>query len=451
MFTASPGAAKTNDTIAAIATPPGAGGIAILRLSGPDAAGIGSALFSRKLSESHRFLYGHIAADGERVDEAMAVLMRAPRSYTREDVVELHCHGGDYACRRVLEAAIALGARPAGPGEFTRRAFENGRIDLAQAEATMRLVGATGEASARAALRQLDGAVSRGIQAARDKLTGMLAEIAACTDFPDEIEEEPTAQKLLDDAEALFAELIAACDARASRVLEQGLSIVICGKPNVGKSSLLNALLKEPLAIVTAEAGTTRDAVRGTLRLAGIRAVLTDTAGLRDMAGEAETIGIERARSAIRGADLVLAVLDGSAPATDEDAALLAETEEQARLIVANKADLPAGGGAPGVAADLAVSAKTGAGIDALLARLEAFARDTRAGDALLTQSRHIEAALRAAGSLTDMAESLAAGRPVDLAAIDAHAALRALSEITGESAEESVIDAVFRTFCVGK
>ena len=442
---------RLNDTTAAVATPPGAGGIAILRLSGPDAARIAASLFSRKLTESHRLVYGYIAVDGERIDEAMAVLMRAPRSYTREDVVELHCHGGDYVCRRVLEAAIALGARPAGPGEFTRRAFENGRIDLAQAEATMRLIGATGEAAARAALRQMDGAVSRGIRAARDKLTGMLAEIAACTDFPDEIEEAPTSQKLLRDAEALFSELVAACDARASRVLEQGLSVVICGKPNVGKSSLLNALLKEPLAIVTAEPGTTRDAVRGTLQLAGIRTVLTDTAGLRETAGEAEALGIERARAAMRSADLVLAMLDGSAPMSGEDAALLAETDGQARLVIVNKADLPMCAGMPGIPADLTISVETGEGVDALLARLEAFARDARAGDALLTQSRHIEAALRAAGSLADMAESLVAGYPVDLAAIDALAALRSLSEITGESAEESVIDAVFREFCVGK
>lgn len=436
------------DTIAAIATPPGPGGVAILRISGPEAERIGRALFPKSKWESHRLVYGTIVHEGETLDEAMAVLMRAPRSYTREDVVELQCHGGDVTCRRVLDAALSLGARAASPGEFTRRAFENGRIDLAQAEGTMRLIGAQGEAEARAALRQMGGAVSRGIRAAQDRLTAMLAEIAACTDFPDEIEEAPTAQRLMEEADALAASLRDACDARKGRVLENGLSVVIAGRPNVGKSSLLNALLGEARAIVTDQPGTTRDAVHGTLLLDGLRVNLTDTAGLRAAAGEAEAIGIARAQEAIDAADLLLIVLDASLPLSPEDAALLEDTRDANRLILLNKSDLPPVLELP---CDLALSAHTGEGIVSLREELARQAAITQSGNALLTQARHIDAAHRAAAALDDMSRALREGMPVDFAAVDAREALHALSEISGENAEERVVDAVFRDFCVGK
>ncbi len=437
-----------SDTIAAIATPPGVGGIAILRVSGPDAERILSVLFHQSAWESHRLTYGHLRHGGEVLDEAMGVLMRAPRSYTREDVAEFHCHGGDAVCRRVLEAVLSLGARPAQPGEFTRRAFENGRIDLSQAEAAMLLIGAQGEAAARAALSQMGGAVSRLIRAAKDRLVDMLSEIAACTDFPDEVEEAPTAAKLIREAKALAGDLRAACDARQGRVLEQGLSVVLTGRPNVGKSSMLNALLGEERAIVTAEPGTTRDTVHGTLELDGVRVRLTDTAGLRRAEGEAEGLGIRRAREAVEAADLLIIVLDASRPLSDEDAQLLSETEGKDRLVVLNKSDLPPVLSLPH---DLTVSAETGAGMDALREKLRKRAAAALPDSALLTQARHVDAASRAAAALDEMAQSLESGAPVDLAAVDASEALRALGEITGESAEESVVDAVFRNFCVGK
>lgn len=436
------------DTIAQVATPPGQGGIAIVRISGAGALRVARQLFGRSEWESHRLYYGHIAHQGERLDEAMAVWMQAPRSYTREDVVELQCHGGEITAARVLEAVLALGARPAGPGEFTRRAFENGRIDLSQAEAAMRLVGAQGEAEARAALRQMDGAVAKGLQAAKDQLTTMLAEIAACTDFPDEIDEAPTAASLAASADALGAALLAACDARKGRVLSEGVSVVIAGRPNVGKSSLLNALLGESRAIVTGEPGTTRDTVHGTLRLAGVAVHLTDTAGLREAAGEAEAIGIERARAAMAAADLMLIVLDASAPLSSDDEALLDATRDSPRLVLLNKTDLPAVLSTPH---DLSLSIRTGEGVDALRGMLTAHARGLQAGDALLTQARHIEAAQRAACHVGEMAQTLRAGLPVDLAFVDARAALDALCEITGEAAEEGIVEAVFRDFCVGK
>lgn len=442
-----------NDTIAAIATPPGTGGVAIVRISGPEAESVLRRAFrrgDRKTGwKSHEFVYGHIVRGEETVDEGMAVLMRAPRSYTREDVAELHCHGGETVTRMTLEAALEAGARPAQPGEFTRRAFENGRVDLAQAEAVMRLIGAQGEAAARQARRQMDGAVSRGVEKARGQLLNMLAEIAACTDFPDEIEEAPTAAKLLDEARMLSGALRAACDPRGARVLETGLNVVIAGRPNVGKSSLLNALLGEERAIVTSEAGTTRDAVRGAMELAGVRVNLTDTAGLREADSEAEKIGVRRAKEAVANADLVLVVLDASQKLTDEDRETLEETEGVKRWILLNKTDLPAAEGLP--EAEMTISAQTGEGVDALREKLREEAKAAQGGGALLTQARHIDAAMRAAGALEEMAETIESGMPLDFASVDATSALRALGEITGEDVEEGIVDAVFANFCVGK
>lgn len=444
---------RKNDTIAAIATPPGTGGVAIVRISGPEAESVLRRAFrrgDRKTGwKSHEFVYGHIVRGEETVDEGMAVLMRAPRSYTREDVAELHCHGGETVTRMTLEAALEAGARPAQPGEFTRRAFENGRVDLAQAEAVMRLIGAQGEAAARQARRQMDGAVSRGVEKARGQLLNMLAEIAACTDFPDEIEEAPTAAKLLDEARMLSGALRAACDPRGARVLETGLNVVIAGRPNVGKSSLLNALLGEERAIVTSEAGTTRDAVRGAMELAGVRVNLTDTAGLREADSEAEKIGVRRAREAVANADLVLVVLDASQKLTDEDRETLEETEGVKRWILLNKTDLPAAEGLP--EAEMTISAQTGEGVDALREKLREEAKAAQGGGALLTQARHIDAAMRAAGALEEMAETIESGMPLDFASVDATSALRALGEITGEDVEEGIVDAVFANFCVGK
>lgn len=444
---------RKNDTIAAIATPPGTGGVAIVRISGPEAESVLRRAFrrgDRKTGwKSHEFVYGHIVRGEETVDEGMAVLMRAPRSYTREDVAELHCHGGETVTRMTLEAVLEAGARPAQPGEFTRRAFENGRVDLAQAEAVMRLIGAQGEAAARQARRQMDGAVSRGVEKARGQLLNMLAEIAACTDFPDEIEEAPTAAKLLDEARMLSGALRAVCDPRGARVLETGLNVVIAGRPNVGKSSLLNALLGEERAIVTSEAGTTRDAVRGAMELAGVRVNLTDTAGLREADSEAEKIGVRRAKEAVANADLVLVVLDASQKLTDEDRETLEETEGVKRWILLNKTDLPAAEGLP--EAEMTISAQTGEGVDALREKLREEAKAAQGGGALLTQARHIDAAMRAAGALEEMAETIESGMPLDFASVDATSALRALGEITGEDVEEGIVDAVFANFCVGK
>lgn len=449
----------TTTTIAAIATAPGQGGVAIVRISGPEAEAVLHAVFrpagrAALPLVSHMLTYGHAVDAGETIDECMAVLMRAPRSYTREDVAEIQLHGGAYVTRRVLDAVLAAGARLAEPGEFTRRAFLNGRIDLSQAEAVMGLIAARGESSRRAAMRQLQGGASAFIRQAADELYAIQAGVAACIDYPEEIGEDEAAADLIPRAEKLADALDRACDERAARILQSGLQVALCGQPNVGKSSLLNALLGEERAIVTPIPGTTRDMVVGDVTLGGSVVHLTDTAGLHATDDPVEQIGVARARRAMQEADLVLAVLDASRPMTAEDRNLLAELADRPSAVVLNKCDLPAAltasdvqGAAPG-AVVLTVSAAD----EASLAPLKDFlARQAAVSDRLaLTQPRHLEAARRAARHLRQAAAT-AGALTVDMAALDLQAAQLALAEITGDEVEERLLDRVFGMFCVGK
>ncbi|MBQ7455035.1 MAG: tRNA uridine-5-carboxymethylaminomethyl(34) synthesis GTPase MnmE, partial [Clostridia bacterium] len=377
----------SDDTIAALATPPGQGGIAIVRVSGASARAYFDALFTPAGSqtvESHRLLYGHLRGEtGEMIDECMAVLMLAPRSYTREDVAEFHLHGGDEVARQALSALYALGARPAEPGEFTRRAFLNGRVDLSRAEAVMRLISAQGAQAARAALRQLTGGVSAFVRDVQRQVTELAAGVAAALDYPEEIDEAEAASDISEKAEKLADQLEAACSERAARLLDTGFEVAIVGRPNVGKSSLLNALLGEERAIVTDIPGTTRDVVRGSVELGGLRVNLSDTAGIREQAETVEAIGVRRARDAMNQADLALLVLDASQPLTDEDRELLTETENLPRLILCNKCDQ---GRAFDLPEALRVSARTGEGLAALRERLAALAG--QAGEWPLTSAR---------------------------------------------------------------
>ena len=294
-----------HSTIAAIATAPGAGGIAIVRMSGPESGRILGEIFQpvsgKHPLKSHLLTYGHLMGeDGERVDECMAVMMYAPRSYTREDVAELQLHGGVYVARKALQLCYGAGARPAEPGEFTRRAFENGRIDLAEAEAVMGLISATGEKAARAAMRQLEGGASVFIRQAQERLYALAAGGEAALDYPEEVDEEEATRELAQGLEQVAGELEGACDERAARILESGLRVTLCGRPNVGKSSLLNALLGEERAIVTEVAGTTRDVITGEITLGGMNVRFFDTAGLHDSGDQVERIGMERAEKALR-------------------------------------------------------------------------------------------------------------------------------------------------------
>ena len=448
-----------NDTIAAIATAPGQGGVAIVRLSGPEAEAILLRVFrpagkSALPLTSHLLTYGHVVDGDERVDECMAVMMRGPRSYTREDVAELQLHGGGYLSQRVLALCLREGARLAEAGEFTRRAFLNGRIDLSQAEAVMALIAAQGEQSRRAAMRQMEGGASAFIRKAADTLYELQAGVAACIDYPEEIDEEEAASDLIPRAEALAAELDAACDERAARILQSGLRVALCGQPNVGKSSLLNALLGEERAIVTPIPGTTRDMVTGELLLSGSVIHLTDTAGLHATDDPVEQLGVERARRAMAEADAVLAVLDASRALDSDDLALLAGLHDRPCAIVLNKCDLPCVLYPEDVIPLLPAAPviTVSAGLPGTLAPLKDFlAQQAAVSDQLaLTQPRHMEAARRAARHLRQAADT-ARALSVDMASIDLQSAQLALAEITGDEVEERLLDRVFGMFCVGK
>ena len=467
--------ASTADTIAAIATAvaPGQGSVAIVRLSGPAAEPIGRRLFQApggQAWESHRVLYGHVQdpASGERVDEALLLLMRAPRSFTREDVVEFHCHGGLVAVGRVLELALAAGARLAGPGEFSQRAFLNGRLDLTRAEALMELVAARSRRAAQLAMAGLDGGLQRRIGALRERLLDQLAELEARVDFEEDLPPlDPGAvraelEAVRDALEALVAE------ARQGEALRQGMRVAIVGRPNVGKSSLLNRLSRRDRAIVTALPGTTRDLLESELVLEGVPLTLLDTAGIRPTTDPVERLGIERSRAALAAADAVLLLFDLAAGWTAEDEALLALVPEGVPLLrVGNKADLLPGGPVVAeattaaasaaiarvpAAADLAISAHTGAGAEALgpLLLRRCGLQDLQ-GIAVALNGRQRELAAAAAASLERSLEAAAADLPWDFWTIDLRAAAASLGAITGEEVSEAVLDRVFSRFCIGK
>lgn len=449
----------TEATIAAIATAPGQGGIGIVRLSGTEAEPILMRLFrparqTAKL-QSHRLTYGHLI-DGETVvDECMAVLMRAPHSYTREDVVEFQLHGGSFLCRRVLALCLREGAVLAQPGEFTRRAFLNGRLDLSEAEAVMALIAADGEAARQNAMQQLMGGASGFVRQAADELYAIEAGAAACIDYPEEISEEEAASDALPRLEKLDAMLASAVDEHAAHLVRDGLQVALVGRPNVGKSSLLNALLGEEKAIVTAIPGTTRDLVQGSLTLNGTVVHLVDTAGMHETDDPVERIGVTRSDKAMKEADWVLLLLDASLDLTAEDEALLAGLNPERSTVVLNKSDLPMR-----LTEDhlrqrypqlkmITLSTAQPNSLQPLKALLAGVCEHS---DLLvLTQPRHLDAVARARAGLRRGMESLRRHAPIDLALVDLQMAAAALAEITGDQADEKLLDAVFSQFCVGK
>ena len=446
------------DTICAQATAPGEAGIAIVRLSGADCEAILLRVFRPKDGrplEHRRLTFGHVIDGDAVVDEAMAVLMRAPHSYTREDVAEIQCHGSDALVRRILLLLLRAGARMAAPGEFTQRAFVNGRIDLAQAEGVMRMIRAGSDRAMRAAIRQLEGGVSSFVRAAREEITALSSELAAAIDFPDEVEEMQTAQDIAARCGAIRARLLRACDPSAGRIEEEGLRVALGGRPNAGKSSLLNALIGGERAIVTDIPGTTRDTLTEAVQMHGLRVLLTDTAGLRETGDAVERIGVARAQKALGEADVRVLVLDSSREAGEEDWAALGGLSPQ--IVALSKGDLPACVTAqdalarfPG-AKVIPVCAVTGEGLDALCAAIVSFAPADAEETSTLSQARHVQAAQRACASLADAQAAIAQGMPLDVCAVDLAEALDALGEITGETMSEQVIDQVFARFCVGK
>ena len=449
--------------IAAIATPPGTGGVGILRLSGPGAREAASAVFRplgpTPLAEApdRQLLYGKLLdGSGQVLDSALAFVSRAPRSYTGEDTAELHCHGSPMVLSLALEALCAAGARAAQPGEFTQRAFLNGKLDLTQAEAVMDLIDAETPAAARAAARQLEGALSRRIGAIYDGLVDLSAHFHAVLDYPDE-ELDPfrtdTIAAALNQAMGALDALLATY--QRGRQLTRGVPTALLGRPNVGKSSLLNALVGYQRAIVTQAPGTTRDTIEARATLGGVLLNLTDTAGLREAGDEAERLGVARSRAAAETAELVLLVLDASQPLTQEDREAMALAQKAPHCIcLLNKSDLP-----PVLTAqDLPfaqvcpVSAKEGRGLEDLGALVAALfpAGDSQGGE-LLTNARQVEAAHRARGDLERAQEGLGLGTPPDLLLSDVEEAIRALGELTGASVGEDITARIFQRFCVGK
>ncbi|MDB5098312.1 MAG: mnmE [Cyanobacteria bacterium RYN_339] len=453
------------DTIAAIATAAGPGAVGVVRVSGPGALAVADALFRTgrravpreplSARPSHQVHHGWLqAADGRWLDEALVLVMRAPRSFTGEDVVEFQTHGGATVPYAVLEACLAAGARLAAAGEFTKRAFLNGRLDLAQAEAVNDLVTAKGERGLAGALAQLDGALSRQVATVRADVIGFLARLEAAIDYPDEIEDLPAGEaidgltRLLQQVDGFLA------TARQGQVFREGARLAIVGRPNAGKSSLLNALLGHERAIVTAIPGTTRDSLEEGLQLAGVPFRVVDTAGIRETLDPVEVLGVARSRDLLATADVVLLVVDLLAGVGAVERELAALAGDRPLVVVGNKCDLADAAGLDTLGAPhVAVSATTGAGLPALQALLVAAALGMPAAQASPTSinARHRACLEATRASLTRALASVHAGLPGDFWAIDLTAAAAGLAEVTGDALAEEVIDQVFARFCVGK
>lgn len=453
----------SHDTIVAIATAPGEGGIGIVRLSGAGAEQLLKEYFiaagSEALLASHRLYYGHFRhAAGELIDEVMAVIMRAPRSYTKEDVVEVHCHGGSVVLRRIVDLFIDGGARLARPGEFTLRAFLNGRIDLARAEAVIDVIRSRSEAACRVALGQMEGRLSRQIYGFRDNISDLLAEVEAGIDFPEE--ELPLAdrQRLITTSSNIEQQMEVLLQSfESGRLLRDGLSILIFGKPNVGKSSLMNTLLGEARTIVSDIPGTTRDIVEENLVLKGMPLRLIDTAGVRQTIDPVEVQGVQRAQAKVAGVDLVLLVVDGSQPFDEDDRKALQACNPARTLLVLNKQDLGTSSLPVGFATlpAVSISARNAEGVDTLLDRVvNFFSRDSGSEGretTLISDRRHREALLLARNSLELFRLTVSNEQPSEFGALELREALQALGEITGETAPEDILEKIFTRFCIGK
>ncbi len=453
---------SADDTIAAIATPPGQGGIGVIRLSGPDAKSLAARLFVPRKPvaslESHKLYHGWIEASGSKVDEVLLSYMPGPGSYTGEDVVEVSCHGGGLVIRKILGLFVEQGARLAEKGEFTKRAFLNGRLDLLQAEAVADLISAKSERGLRAAAAQLGGAISGSVNEVRQTLLDLVAELEAAVDFPEDIEAPsgPALTRKLAALIDLLSRLIATAD--EGRLVREGVRTVIIGKPNVGKSSLLNQLMAADRAIVSEVPGTTRDTIEESVSIDGLAFVLVDTAGLRMPKDELEAAGIGRTGAAIDRADLALIVLDASQDLSEEDEAVLARGLTGRAVVVLNKIDLGAKlslNGRWGHVDKYPVSALTGEGLDSLKAGLVGLVLGQGQGALnelpALINARHKEALWRAKEALERAGEALSADVASDLVTIDLKSAIGALGEVTGQEVTDQIIENIFRRFCVGK
>jgi tRNA modification GTPase len=452
------------DTIAAIATPSGEAGLAVIRVSGPQCFAVVERCFEpsgRFLKPSsaptHTLQYGHIHRQGRRIDEVLLGVMKAPRSFTREDVVEITCHGGMLPARSVLEIVLESGARLALPGEFTRRAFINGRIDLTQAEAVMDLIHARTRMAMAAANQQLAGKLSQQINSLRDELMRTLAHVEAHIDFPDE-DIAPETSGALAGSMSLALEKMENLlrTAEHGRILRQGIRAAIIGRPNAGKSSLLNQLLEHNRAIVSPVPGTTRDTIEETANILGVPVILVDTAGLRDSGDPIEQEGMRRTRESYETAEFILHVLDGSSDFSETDARFLREFAGKKRILVRNKSDLPRRLELPAGLPDLIVdvSCVSGQGIEdlRLAARDLVWSGGVRADMVdVMINARHQDALSRARAALEQSLEALRRGETPELVAADLRVAVNAVGEVVGKTATEDLLDRIFSEFCIGK
>lgn len=456
---------KEFDTIAAIATAVGESGISIIRISGSNALNIVSSIF---IGKNHRDLtnikpytmrYGHIMdkETSESIDEVLVSYMKGPRSFTAEDCIEINCHGGIIATNKVLEQVIKAGARIAEPGEFTKRAFLNGRIDLSQAEAVIDLIRAKTELSMKSALMQSEGRISKEINSLRNKLLGTIAHIEATVDFPEEDLEEITSNRVINNLEEILKDIEHLLNtANEGKILREGLNIVIIGKPNVGKSSLLNTLLMEKRAIVTDVPGTTRDVIEEYINLDGIPVKIVDTAGIRETEDVVEKIGVEKSKEKINEADLIILMLDLSRELDAEDKDIIEYIKDRKYIVLLNKIDLGRrlqDEGIKDLKNIIEISAKAGIGIEQLKAKIKDlfFSGEIKTTEVIITNSRHKEALYRAKERCKAALYTLTSGISIDLASIDVRSAWFHLGEITGETLDEDIIDKIFSEFCIGK
>jgi tRNA modification GTPase len=453
----------SEDTIAAIATPVGIGAIGIVRISGVRALEIADQIFrpfsgvSLKRSPSHRIYYGYIESpfDRQRIDEVLTTVMLAPKTFTKEDVVEINCHGGPVSLRQTLELILQLGARLAEPGEFTKRAFLNGRIDLIQAEAVLDVIKAKTDRASLTALKQLEGGLSKTIETLRDATLAATALVEAFIDFPEEDIDFSLLNQLMDDAQNIKTQLVSLIESSQSgRILREGLKTAIVGRPNVGKSSLLNALLGSDRAIVTDIPGTTTDVIEESINIQGFPIVFLDTAGIRQASNQIEEAGIYRTMKVMSEADLTLLVLDNGAQLTKIEQDLMAQGQNM--IAVLNKCDLPITLDAnqiPQSISKVRISATKGFGLDQLKSVIlnQIIHSEIEGAELIVSNVRHTDALKRALNHLEHFILSLSQNLPAELIALDLREILDAFGEIIGATTAEDILDRIFSEFCIGK
>lgn len=444
------------ETIAAVATPPGEGGVAIVRISGDSAVEVAAKIFLGPVRsyKSHVMHFGKIVdTTGEVVDEVLLVVMKAPNSYTGEETVEIHCHGGSLITRRVLQVVLDAGARAALPGEFTFKAYMNGKIDLAQAEAVQTLIAAKNDLALKAAESQLQGALSKKVQQFQKELLDIAAILEAWVDFPEEGLEFASMEEVVGILSQIKEKMeLLGQTFEEGKILHEGLTLCLSGTPNVGKSSLMNALLGKDRAIVTEIAGTTRDLLEADLRIGGLHFRLMDTAGIREAEEIVEQEGIRRSRKALEEADLIMLVLDATRGVQQEDQDILNQAPTHKTLIIWNKVDLPTGHVPPAEA--IQISAKEGVGLSNLKAAIQALVWKKGAPskeEVVITNVRHFQALESARKNADHIIEGLKKGISPEFLAADMRAALKDLGTIIGQDISEEILSAIFSKFCVGK